>query len=87
MPIPRLTFRLYGFFWLTVALVAIAFFLGGMMFDRWRAVLESSDDEPANTSVFRSNDDDALDESKLAEESMPCIGHAAQKSRPPEKSP
>jgi hypothetical protein len=51
--IPRLTFSLYGYYWLTIAIVAIAFFLGGMMFDRWRAAAEPSDDEPANTSVFR----------------------------------
>jgi len=66
--IPRLTFRVDGFFWLTVVLVAIAFFLGGMMFDRWRVALESSDVEPGNTSVFGSNADDALEGSKEAKE-------------------
>jgi hypothetical protein len=69
--VPHLTFRLYAFFWLSVVLVAIVFFLGGMMFDRWRAPLDSSNDEPSNTSVFGSNDDDALEEPEEAEESMP----------------
>lgn len=66
-PIPRLTFRLDGFLWLTVALVAIAFFLGGMTFDRWRTALESND-EPANTPAFGSNEDDALKEPEEAED-------------------
>lgn len=55
--IPRLTFPLYGFFSLTVALVAIAFFLGGMTFDRWRTAPQSFDDEPANTPVIGANGD------------------------------
>jgi hypothetical protein len=36
--IPHPTLRRYGFFWLTVALVAIVFFSGGMIFDRWCAL-------------------------------------------------